>query len=602
LSDDRVALIKQIKEANDIVDVVGGYVSLRPAGQTFKGLCPFHDDRRPSFDVDPRRQRYRCWACDKYGDVIQFVQEFERVDFPEALELLAHRAGIPLKKTGDPQQQRSRALMLEVMRWSAELFHRCLLDDPAAEPARAYLQERKLTGETIRRFGLGFAPPAGEWLVRQADRDGFSTDLLEKVGLIARRDEGQGHYDRFRNRVMFPIRDARGQPVGFGGRILPSDPLAARRSKYYNSSETPLFSKSENLYGIDEARHAAAKAGYLAVVEGYTDVLMAQQQGVAQVVATMGTALNARHVQQLRRFAPRVVLVFDADEGGEAALDRALEMFVSHDLDLKIAALPEGLDPCDLLVAQGSKPFLAALEGAADVLDFKLKRVWDAEASNGVEGRRRAADAVLGVIALAPESPDAGSRLKRDLMLTRIAQRLLLDEKLVRERLAELKSKRLAALREADAEPPPERKSPAAPVERELVEVLLAEPALVPAAKAEIHPTQVDHLGLRQLLEGLYRLQAEGVPPDLDRLRPRIDNPRLAAHALRMQEDGRRYADRPALLRDILARFRERRERPHKQELQNRLHAANDHTEAVELLRRLQNRMTGPDGPVPTGS
>jgi DNA primase len=602
LSDDRVALIKQIKEANDIVDVVGGYVALRPAGQTFKGLCPFHEDRRPSFDVDPRRQRYRCWSCDKYGDVIQFVQEFERVDFPEALELLARRAGIPLKKSGDPQQQRSRALMFEVMRWSADLFQQCLLDDPVAEPARVYLEERKLTLETVRRFGLGFAPPSGEWLVRQAEHDGFSTDLLEKVGLIARRNEGRGYYDRFRNRVMFPIRDARGQTVGFGGRILPNDPLAARLPKYYNSSDTPLFSKSENLYGIDQARQAAAAAGYLAVVEGYTDVLMAQQMGVGQVVATMGTALNAKHIHQLRRFAPRVVLVFDADAGGEAALDRALELFVSHDLDLKVAALPRGLDPCDLLVAQGAGPFLEALVNATDVLDFKLKRVWDAEADDGVEGRRRAADAVLGVIALAPESADAGSKLKRDLMLNRIARRLLIDEQLVRERLGELRARRQAALDEAPADAPPERKSPAAPVERELLEVLLAEPALVPEAQAEIHPSQVNHLGLRQLLEGLYRLQAEGVPPELDRLRPRIENPRLASHALRMQEDGRNFADRPALLKDILARFRENRERPQKRELQNRLHAAQDHTEAVELLRRLQNRMTPPDAPSGAGS
>jgi DNA primase len=602
LPDDRVALIKQIKEANDIVDVVGGYISLRPAGQTFKGLCPFHDDRRPSFDVDPRRQRYRCWSCDKYGDVIQFVQEYERVDFPEALELLARRAGIPLKKSGDPQQQRSRALMLEVMRWSAERFHQCLLDDPAAEDARVYLEERKLAGETVRRFELGFAPLSGDWLVRQAEHEGLDFDLLEKVGLIARRNEGGGYYDRFRDRVMFPIRDARGQAVGFGGRILPSSPLSSRAPKYYNSSDTPLFSKSENLYGIDQARHAAADVGYLAVVEGYTDVLMAQQSGVAQVVATMGTALNAKHVRQLRRFAPRVVLVFDADAGGEAALDRALEMFVGHDLDLKIAALPEGLDPCDLLVAQGPRAFLDSLAGAVDVLDFKLKRVWAAEEKNGLVGRQRAVDAVLGVIALAPESADEGSRIKRDLMLNHIARRLLLDEVSVRKRLVELRAKRQAALDEAPPEAPPERKAKPAPLEKELVQVLLADPALVPAAKAEIQPTHLDHLGLRQLLEGLYRLQAEGVTPDLDRLRPRIDNPRLAAHALGMQEVGRGMADRPALLQDILARFRERRERPRKQELQNQLHAASDHTEAVELLRRLQNRTDDPPAPTGTGS
>src|SRR5205823_11375071 len=189
-------------------------------------------------------------------------------------------------------------------------------------------------------------------------------------------------------------RDALGRTVGFGGRILPTSSLLPRAPKYYNSAETPLFSKSEQLYGLDAARQAAAKAGYLAVVEGYTDVLMAHQMGVPQVVATMGTALNARHVRQLRRHAPRVVLVFDADAGGDTGVDRALEIFVGQDVDLRVATLPEGLDPCDLLVRQGAEPFRAALTKAVDVLEFKLTRVFETEAASGVEGKRRAVDAV----------------------------------------------------------------------------------------------------------------------------------------------------------------------------------------------------------------
>src|SRR5262245_38859522 len=172
-------------------------MALRPAGGTFKGLCPFHEDHRPSFDVDPRRQRYRCWSCGKYGDVITFVQEHQRITFPEALELLARRAGISLERKGDPQQSRSRALMLDVVRWAAEQFHRCLLDDPIAEAARLYLGERRLTGETVRRFGLGYAPAAGDWLVGRAAGAGVATEWLEKVGLIARRQEASGYYDRF---------------------------------------------------------------------------------------------------------------------------------------------------------------------------------------------------------------------------------------------------------------------------------------------------------------------------------------------------------------------------------------------------------------------
>ncbi|HZT80790.1 MAG TPA: DNA primase [Gemmataceae bacterium] len=592
MADDRVALVKTIKEANDIVDVVGACVALRPAGQTYKGLCPFHDDSRPSFDVDPRRQRYRCWACGKYGDVITFVQEFERVDFREALELLARRAGITLEKKGASPHNQGRALMLEVVRWAAEQFHQCLLDAPQAEAARQYLGERRLTGDTVRRWQLGFAPPSGNWLVQRAGQARVAFDLLEKVGLIARRQEGEGHYDRFRDRVMFPIRDARGQAVGFGGRILPTSPLSARGPKYYNSSETPLFSKSELLYGLDQAKQAAAKDGYLAVVEGYTDVLMAHQHGVRPVVATMGTALNARHVAQLRRFAPRVVLVFDADDGGEAGVDRALEIFASQEVDLAIATLPDGMDPCDLLVARGPGPFQAALAGAVDALEFKLNRVLAREGGHGVEGRRRAVDAVLAIIALAPELPGQAGAVKRQLMVSRIAQRLALKEETIWARLEELRQARQrggARGRPADEEPPA-RKAPAPRVERELLQVLLAEPGMVPQAAAEVAPEHLTHPGLRKLLEGLYRLQAAGVAPELDALRPQIDNPALAACALQLQEVGRLAPDRAALLRQVLAEFRNRRLQPVKQELHNQLHAADDHAQAVELLRRLQSQ------------
>ncbi|HYT95162.1 MAG TPA: DNA primase [Gemmataceae bacterium] len=625
MTEDRAAVVQRVKQANDIVDVVSSYVALRPAGGTFKGLCPFHDDNRPSFDVDPRRQRYRCWSCGKYGDVISFVQEQERVDFREALELLARRAGISLENRGAAQHNQGRALMLDVMRWAAEQFQLCLLDDesPEAQAARLYLGERRLTGETVRRFGVGYAPPTGQWLVERATAASLSLDLLEKVGLIARRDSG-GCYDRFRDRVMFPIRDIRGQTVGFGGRIMPASPLVARVPKYYNSCETPLFNKSEQVYGLDLAREPAGKVGFLAVVEGYTDVLMAHQLGVGNVVATMGTALNASHVRQLRRFSPRVVLVYDADEGGDTGVDRALEIFVSQDIDLRIATLPEGLDPCDLLIRDGAESFKAALTKAVDVLEFKLNRVLAAGVSSGVEGQRQAVEATLGVIArgadlackqpglpaietildriaLAPPLPGQAGAVKQELMITRIAHRLGLKEETVWARLKELRTARRGAERTTPARDVPKgsgaasRSAPASRLERELLAILLAEPALVPVAVADVSPRDVEHPGLRQLVEGLYRLHAEGVAPEFDRLRPRIENQALMAKALELQEEGLMNPDRAKWLTAVLAGFRARRSLPEKQELQTQLQAAlgaGDQARAQELLQRLQN-LTG---------
>ncbi len=602
LSDDRVALKLQVKEANDIVDVVGSYITLRPVGPTFKGLCPFHDDHRPSFDVDPRRQRYRCWACGKFGDVFNFVQEYERVGFPEALELLARRAGISLDSLKKSQHGPSRAHMFDVVRWAAERFRECLLDDPAAESARIYLGERKLAGETVRRFGLGFAPPAGEWLVQKAAQAKMPFDLLETVGLVAKRTEGTGYYDRFRDRVIFPIRDMRGHTVGFGGRVLPSSPSAAKAPKYYNSAETPLFSKSDQLYGIDQARQAALKAGYLAIVEGYTDVMMAHQHGVPQVAATMGTAFNARHLRKIRGVVERVVLVFDADAGGEGGVDRALEVFVSHDMDLRIATLPAGLDPCDLIAEQGPAPFELALARADDVFEFKLARVWQ-EAQAGVESQRKAIEQMLSVLAAAPEERS----VKMELMINRIAHRLGLKEETLWSKLKELRGKRrsngapLPARRSAaDAAPASAfqvgvqveqaASAPAARQEIELLEVLLADGALVAKAIGQVSPEDIEHPGLCELLKGLYRLHAEGLQPDLDHLRARLDNERLLDKAQQLQERGLIHADKLAWLGELLARFEERRATRRTDEIKNEVLAAEDHAQALEVLKRLQKK------------
>ena len=596
MTDDWAALVRQVKEANDIAEVVGSYVALRPAGPTFKGLCPFHDDHRPSFDVDPRRQRYRCWACGKFGDVFNFVMEQERVEFREAVELLARRAGISLEKIARSPHSRDRAAMLNLMRWAAAQYHECLLNSPFAEAARTYLGERRLSGDTVRRFGLGYAPPLGDWLLGRASQAGLSLDTLEQLGLLGRRSEDRGYYDRFRDRVMFPIRDGRGQTVGFGGRVLPNSPLAARGPKYYNSSDTPLFTKSAHLYGLDEARQAGAAAGYLAVVEGYTDVLMAHQMGLPQVVSTMGTALNTRHVRHLRRWVPRVVLVFDADAGGATGVDRALEIFVSEEVELAIATLPAGMDPCDLLVQQGPEPFRKTLAEAVDALEFKLNQVFAAESANGVEGRRRAVEAVLAVIALAPEAGGRDGDLKQQLVVSRIAQRFGVTEEVVWKRLREVRARRRPG---AAAPEPAKRTAPAPEREKQLLQALLAEPGLVPAAAAAVAPDEIEHPGLRLLLQGLYDLLTRGEPPDLDHLRPLIPNPALGQTALQFQERGREVPDRAAWLEELLDAFRQRRTRATKQELQNQLHAASDHTEAVELLRQLQVRTVGSEPGAP---
>ena len=595
-----VDLKKQVKAANDICDVVSTYIPIASAGKLYKAVCPFHNDTRPSLSIDRQYQNFRCWACDAKGDVFDFVMKFEKVEFGECLRMLADRAGIKLETVASPEDE-VRSRLMRAMKWAEEKYRACLIDDSAAANARVYLGERKLAGATVRQFGLGFAPVTGDWLGQLAIREGIPADVLVEIGVIAVRDEHRGHYDRFRDRVMFPIRDVRGQTVGFGGRILPDSPLAARAPKYYNSAETPLFKKSELIYGLDLARHAGAAAGYLAVVEGYTDVMMAHQCGVPQVVATMGTALTTIHVGQLRRYVPKVVLVYDADAGGMGGVDRALELFVSQDVELAVASLPDGLDPCDLLCSPGGvEVFRQALSTAQDALEFKLNLLLSQENSQTVEGTRRVVDAILSMMALAPAMPSQAGAVRQELIVSRLAHRLGLRQETVWARLSELKAERrrseqrpgrlTAAVGSEESAPPTAKASAAMAVERQLLEVLLAEPPLVSQAIGSIAPELLQHSGLRRMLSDLYALYQDGHTADLDGLRVRLmDRPDLAEAAMKLEFVGRHINDRPEWLGKIVRKFAEQETDFEKKAVQTQLAAGTmDDASALDLLRKLQ--------------
>lgn len=587
-------LVKQVKEANDIVSVVGSYLHLTQSGSKYKGLCPFHDDSRPSLFVDAKWQNFKCWVCHKSGDVFTFIQEYEKISFPEALELLARRAGININNKSRSDDS-GKLRLIDAMRWAAELYQHALLEDPGAEAARHYLGERKLLGETVRKFGLGFAPNDGDWLARQASKAPVPVEDLQEAGLLAPSNYGTGYYDRFRDRVMFPIRDLKGQIVGFGGRILPDSHLAERGPKYYNTSENAVFKKGELVYGLDAARIAAQAAGYLAVVEGYTDVLMAHQYGVTNVVATLGTALTADHIRQLRRFVKKVVLVYDADAGGNTGVDRALELFVREDMDLAIAALPQGMDPCDFLVRDGSAPFKSCLEASVNVLDFKLEQLVRQNADGGIEANNRSVEAVLAVLALAPVAASSATDIRRDLMLSRIAQRFGLRQESLRTRLDEQRRRQPRELNDRPAVRTDEvaaahqiGTNKADPLERQLVQVLLAEPVLTAKVKAEITLEEINHPDVRRVLIEMFELLDNGVIPELDAIRPRLfDMPKVDGLLL-LREVGLHTPDRIAWLDNIVKEFRQRRTAKTASELKGQLKSVDNHDAAMELLRKLQ--------------
>ncbi|GBD36856.1 DNA primase [bacterium HR36] len=579
-------LIAQVKQANDIVEVVREYLPLRRQGRTYKGLCPFHDDHHPSLDVDPVRQRFRCWACGKYGDVITFVQERERCSFREAVEILARRAGLAVH-WGQPQRDQERSAWYDLLRWAEEQYRKCLWESSVVAVARQYLQERGLRRETLLEFGVGFAPDQWDWLTQRAMKVGWTAEQLVTLGLCGQREQDGKLYDRFRGRIMFPIRDVRGRTVGFGGRILPGAESQAHAPKYYNSTDTPLFRKSEHLYGLDRARAAAEEEGYLAVVEGYTDVLMAHQHGCRAVVATLGTALNEAHLQQLRRFVPRVVLVFDADSGGHRGVELALQLFLQHDVELRIVQLPAEFDPCDFLLAHGREAFAQLLTEAVDALEFKLRQELTPHALATLEGRRQAIDNVLRLLAQLPANPSGVTQVKRELAISQLARRAGANETTLWWRLQELYRQAHKIATPPTSAPLPIRLDP---LERQLLEIFLAEPALLAEYRSHWRLEHIEHRGIRQVLAKMLQLVSVGIEPTVDRLRQEFSHhPRLSTYLLQLHDRGLALSDRRACLEQLLQALQERQAQRQREQLRQQLQKiAADAPPPADLLRKFQ--------------
>ena len=393
--------IERLRSTVSIVDVVGQVVALRKVGRNWLGLCPFHAEKTPSFNVREETGRYRCFGCDKSGDVFTFVQEHEHVDFVGAVELLAARIGLQLTytSTGQSKERAQRKRLVEAMAKAVDWYHERLLEDPAARPARDYLRGRGLAGDVARQFKLGWAPDDWDALSRRA---GIPGELLQTTGLAFRnrRDRLQ---DAFRARVLFPIFSDAGEAVAIGGRVLPGSDDPA---KYKNSPETPIYAKSKTLYGLNWAKADIAAADQVVVCEGYTDVIGFHLAGVKRAVATCGTAFTEDHVRLIKRYASRVVLAFDADAAGQGAAERFYAWEQQHQVQVAVAKLPGGLDPGEL-AQRDPGALAAAVADAVPFLAFRLDRVMSGRPARTPEDRARLAERAMEVV---NEHPDPNVR------------------------------------------------------------------------------------------------------------------------------------------------------------------------------------------------
>ena len=419
---------ERVKQAADIAEVVSPYTELVRRGKDLWGLCPFHEERTPSFKVNPQDKLYFCFGCQASGDVFSFVEEKEGLSFPEAVEMLAERYGVEIERESeDPRAEEARrrkARLWELLERTAKYYERYLWEAPKAEKARAYLLGRGLGEEVLRRFGVGMAPSPWDQVLTGSQRAGFKVDELLAAGLAQKGRQG-GHYDRFRSRITFPIRDQRGRVLGFGARAL----RAESKPKYLNSPEGELYRKSNTLYGIDRTRGPIAKTRRAIVVEGYTDVLALHQAGVEEAVAIMGTAITPEQLTMLAGLTDVVVLALDADRAGADAMIRAQRVAGGKGLDLRVAAMPEGEDPADMLQADRLGRFHELVEGAIDLPSFRVRTALGRGDLGSVAGRERTLAEVAPVLAA------MGEVVGRDELIREVADRLDTDPSLVSERV-----------------------------------------------------------------------------------------------------------------------------------------------------------------------
>jgi len=561
-----------VRTRTDIVSLIGESVGLQAqrGGREFVGLCPFHDDHRPSMRVNPERQSFKCWACGTGGDCYTFVMERDRLTFPEALELLANRVGLEMPKHAveNRDQGITKQRLHEVLGWAEAEFHRCLVNDPMGDVARQYLVSRGFLPETIQRFRLGYHPNDWQWLMDRS-RGRYKVEELEAAKLVGAKDSG-GYYDYFVDRVMFPIRDMQGRTVAFGGRILPQAG-GSDRAKYWNSPESSIFSKSHLLYGLEMARDGFKRVNRAVVVEGYTDCILAHQAGLDHVVGTLGTALTNEHVSVLKRFVREVVLIYDGDTAGQNASDRSLPRFLAQEVDLRIMTLPDDLDPADALQLHGLEWFENLLKHAPEVWQYKFRRLVSKYGLTSIDARHRVLEEMLETISLVPVRMGnmlAGSwGMRETLILGQLAKDLGIPERTVRDRLQEIRRKkkqddeRRGTTRiDAGQQNRTNRysqllKSPTRIVrlECDLLSVMLAHPYTVERFISELGTGQVSHPDLARLLQIIYNLYERGITPGFDQVLLELDADDLKPLVVTLMEHAERSNMSAGLAEQLLA-------------------------------------------------
>jgi len=498
-------VINQVIERSDIVEIIGNYTALKKAGRNFKALCPFHNEKTPSFVINPDKQIFHCFGCGVGGNVVGFLMRQELMEFPEAVRFLANKAGVVVPEDQSAFPSASRQLREEILKLNAlaaVFFHETLLTSREADAhaARDYLKGRGVNLETVKKFQLGFAPNEWDALLKYLKSKEISEELISKAGLIIAREGKSGFYDRFRNRIVFPIFDVQNRCVAFGARAMQESDGA----KYINSPETAVYTKGQHMFGLQLTKIAVGKLDRIIVVEGYMDMIMPYIHGVENSAASLGTALTIEQIRLIRRYTHNVVMLFDTDAAGQSAIVRSLDLLIDEGMNVRVATLAQDADPDSFIRQQGTEAFNACIENASSLLDFKFNWLASQYDPKTVEGKSKISQELLGTIARFK------SEVAKYELTKALAQKLNVPEGvLLKQANQPSQPPELRWDRETLSTPGVDKVSAAGVGQELLLALFLKDPAWVKAAREHVGPEDFSEGQVRQVVEQIWVLAAD---------------------------------------------------------------------------------------------
>ncbi|MFH1397809.1 MAG: DNA primase [Candidatus Omnitrophota bacterium] len=500
-------ILDDILNKTDIVSLISSYIPLKRAGRNFRASCPFHHEKTPSFMVSSDKQIYHCFGCAAGGNAFNFLMQYDRLDFPEAVELLAEKAGIALPKKEEHKGGGFTTQLYKVNE-SAGLFYENILHSSLGLHSRQYLINRGIKQETAKLFKLGYAPDGWDNLMNNLRGKGINLSLIEKCGLILNKEDG-GYYDRFRNRIIFPIFDLKSRILGFGARVMD-----ASVPKYINSPETPVYIKGKNLYGLNLSKEDIARDDFAVVVEGYLDFMIPYQEGVRNIVASLGTALTPEQARLIRRYTSNVVMVYDSDTAGQMATIRSLDIFIDEGMNVKVASLPQGFDPDSFVRKSGVEDFKSRINAAENLFDYKLRVLKSSNSIKDAEGKARICSLML------PTINRFKNAILRSEYLKKLAQELKVNESALAEEIKKIKEDNTyLGINQDD-----KSKIGVHPTEKLLIKLMLEEEEFISRIKGELEPQDFQDERTARIVSLMFNLVSEGKVVEINSLVNSLSN------------------------------------------------------------------------------